>query len=81
METAEMVAMNLTDSVFAIIDGDAQFKADVAGHVVDALIGSDPHSLVRSIKGVPESMVELISDGLISALKENLVTRLVKSAT
>lgn len=76
MSDPKLTAEKLVTGVFDVLEGDNVFKAEVAGEVVDQLIGSDPHALVRSISGVPESMVEMISDGLVNALKAQVLKRI-----
>ena len=79
--TADQTATNVLDAFFDTAAGGIQYQADVAGSVVDQLIGTDPHALVRSIPGVPESMVEMLSDGLVNVLKAQVLKKLAPEST
>ena len=76
MATAEETATKLVDGTFEVLMGDHAYKAKVAASIVDQMIGSDPHALVSSIPGIPPSMFEALSDGLIGALEGAVLKKL-----
>jgi len=76
MATAEETAVKLVEATFDTLQGGKDYQADVAAAIVDQLFGSDPHALVRGIAGIPESMVEMITDGLIKALRDAVKKRI-----
>lgn len=76
MATPAETAAMLVEGTFAVLQGDTAYKAQVVAQIVDQMIGSDPRALVRSIAGVPEVLVEAISDGLVMALEAAIMKRL-----
>jgi len=76
MSTPQETAAKLVEGTFEVLGGDAAYKAKVAAEIVDQMIGSDPHALVRSIAGMPESLVETVSDGLVDALEAAVLKKL-----
>ena len=76
MATPQETAAKLVDGTFEVLQGDHAYKAKVAAQIVDQMIGSDAHALVRSIAGVPESLVETFSDGLVGALEAAVLKKL-----
>ena len=76
MATPKETAAKLLDGTFEFIENDTPYKAKVAAQLVDQLIGNDPHALVRSIAGIPEDLVEVISDGIVNALEQAVLVRL-----
>lgn len=81
MPDPKVTAEKLVTGTFEMLEGDDIFKAKVASQIVDQLIGSDPHALVRTIPGIPESLFETISDGLVSALEVAILRRLTSPPT
>jgi len=70
--------MDAKETALAMIEfvtSDKSFKADVVDEVIDLLLGDDPTAIVKSIKGIPSSMVEMITDGISDALKTELKKR------
>jgi hypothetical protein len=80
MPDPKVTAEKLVSGTFEVLEGDAAYKAKVAAQIVDQLIGSDPNALVRSISGMPEEMVELVSDGIVQALENAVLKRLTAPA-
>ena len=76
MPEAAETARKLVDGTFEVLEGDNAFKAKVAAQIVDQMIGSDPHALVKSIAGVPEALVEPISDALVAALETKVLEKI-----
>jgi hypothetical protein len=76
MADPKETAGKLVNGTFEVLEGDNAFKAQVAAGIVDELFGSDTHALVRTIPGIPESLFETISDGLVAALEGAVLKRL-----
>lgn len=76
MATPQETAQKLTEGTFEVLQSSNAYKAQVASQIVDQLIGSDPHALVRTIPGIPESLFETISDGLVGALEAAVLRKL-----
>ena len=81
MAPPEETAAKLVDGTFEVLEGSAEYKAKVAAQIVDQMIGSDPHALVRTIPGIPEPLFETISDGLVGALEAAVLKRLTAPPT
>ena len=75
-KTPEQTSADLVAGVFAVIEGDAAYKAKVLRGVIDNLVGNDPNAIVRKISGLPESLVETVTDGLLDAIEGAVVEKL-----
>jgi len=76
MATPQETAQKLVDGTFEVLTSDNTYKAEVAASIADQLIGSDPHALVSTVPGIPASLVETISDGLIEVVKAAILKKL-----
>lgn len=71
-----MDAKTTATAILELLEGDKALKVDTAGELVDQLFGTDPTALVKNIKGLPAEYVELVTDGIITELKEALAAKL-----
>jgi len=76
MADPNVTAQNLINGLFDVLQGDNAFKAKTMASIIDQLIGSDTNAVVKHIPGIPESIFETISDGLIGALENAILTKL-----
>lgn len=73
-------AKNLVETLAIVLSSDNAFKAETAAAIVDELLGTDPHAFLRQVKGIPPELFEMISDGIVQAIKAEAIKRLTTPA-
>ena len=69
-------AAQLVNALAFTLAADTAYKAEVAAAIVDEMLGTNPHAIVSQIRGIPPELFELISDGLVQAIKAEAIKRL-----